>query len=110
MLLPGSYEFSDAGTFTLGANSSESGYEVIMDDAIRAGLSGIRLEFNAIITSPRFDNPINFTRTVGKVDYPLVLRCNYTIEIPAADAPEQDASISCQVISLPEAPYALTDS
>lgn len=110
MLLPGSYEFSDAGTFTFGTDASEPGYKIIMDDAIRAGLSGICVEIRATVTSPRFANPISFIKLVGSSTDPLVLRCNYLVEIPALDAPEQDTSISCQVESLVGDPFALTDS
>lgn len=110
MLLPGSYEFSDAGTFSFGTDASEPGYDIIIDDAIRAGLGGICIEIRATVTSPRFTDPINFIKLVGKSNDPLVLRCNYSVEIPALDASEQDASISCQVESLVDNPYALTDS
>lgn len=93
MLLPGLYEFSDAGTFTFSTDPSEPGYEIIMDDAIRAGLSGICIEFRVTVTSPRFSGPISFIKLVGRSTDPLVLRCNYSVEIPALDAPTQDASI-----------------
>lgn len=88
MLLPGSYEFSDAGTFTFGTDAPEPGYKIIMDDAIRAGLSGICIEVRATVISPRFSGPINFIKLIGSSTNPLVLRWNYTIEIPALDVPE----------------------
>lgn len=88
MLLPGAYEFSDAGTFTFGVDGSEPGYKIIMDDAIRAGLNGICIEIRATVTSPRFSGPISFIKLIGGSSNPLVLKCNYTIEIPALDASE----------------------